>query len=134
MNQETTKSKGLVAAIIIIAVVIVAAAIATPIYLKSLEKDRRTEDVAMAEAIADTVISAADTKQGDIVVGTPVEATPDTVPDMTEQPFAKGSVVGKGEPFIYYYVKQGNSCAIYIGDDRTFNLNNASQAQAYINK
>ena len=138
MNENNTSEKrpkkGLIIAIVIIAILVVLFAIFTPIGMRHLEVNKRTEDVKTAKEIADTVIKSATTKQGDVVVGTPVEARPDTVPNMTEQPFSKGNVVAADEPFIYYYVKQGNSCAIYIGDDRTYNLNNDSQAQLYINK
>ena len=133
MNEETTKSRGLIITIAIIAIIVVAAAIATPIVLRNMEKSNRSDDVKTAQQIADTIIKVA-SSGGDVVVGTPVTAMPDTVPGMTEQPLSKGKTVGKGEPFIYYYVKQGNSCAIYIGEDRQYNLNNESQAQQYINK
>ncbi len=133
MNEENNTKKGTMIAIIVIALIVVAAAIITPIVLHNMEVSNREEDVATAKEIATTIIKGAQEK-ADIVVGTPVAATPDTVPGMSEQPFAKGNVVGKGEPFTYYYVKQGNSCAIYIGDDRSFNLSNESQAQQYVNK
>ncbi|MCR4611918.1 MAG: hypothetical protein K5644_08475 [Lachnospiraceae bacterium] len=132
--NESQKSKGPMVAIIIVAVIVVVLAILTPIILRNMETKNRQEDVKTAKEIADTITKSALNKQGDVVVGTPVEATPDTVPNMTSQPFAKGNAVGKDEPFIYYYVKQGNSCAIYVGDDRTFNLNNETQAQQYVNK
>ena len=132
--SEETKSRGPIIAIVIIALIVVATAIITPIVIWHNEQNNRAEDVATARSIAETVIRSAETKEGDIVVGTPVEATPDTVPGMSVQPYSKGDTVDKEESFIYYYVKQGNSCAIYIGDDRTYNLNNDSQAQQYINK
>ncbi len=136
MNEQNSekKSKALIITIVIISIVVVLFAIFTPMGLRHIEQNKRTEDVKTAKEIADTVTRSALTNQGDVVIGTPIEARPDTVPNMKEQPLSKGNAVATGEPFIYYYVKQGNSCAIYVGDDRTFNLNNEAQANNYINK
>ena len=134
MNEQSNKSKGLIITVVIIALVIVAGAVATPIILKNAEKDRRSEDVKVAQEIADSVLKDASSAQPTIVVGSPVEANPDTVPNMATQPLTPGDAVEKGIPFTYYYVKQGHSCAVYVGNDRTFNLVNESQAQQYINK
>lgn len=132
MNNTSSKAKIII--IVIVSIVVIGMAIAMPIILRNVEIDKRTEDVNIASDIAQTIIESATSGVGDIVVGTPVYATPDTVPDMQEQPFSKGNTVGYDEPFIYYYVKQGGSCAVYVGDDRTYNLNNEIQAQKYINK
>ena len=134
MNEQSKKSKGLIICVVIIALVVVVAAIVTPIYLKSAEKDRRTEDVKMANEIAGSVLKDATSPQPTIIVGSPVEASPDTVPNMSAQPLTEGNTVEKGIPFTYYYVKQGHSCAVYVGNDRTYNLVNESQAQQYISK
>lgn len=134
MREDEKKSKGLIITIVIIALVVVLFAIFTPIGLKHLEEDRRANDVETAATIANRVLSDAASEHPTIVVGTPVTASPDTVPDMDKQPYAEGDAVEKGAPFTYYYVKQGNSVAIYIGDDRTYNLINKSQADQYKNK
>ena len=134
MNEQSKKSKGLITLVVIIALVVVAAAIIAPIWLKSVEKDRRSADIEEARKIEKTVKENALSAQPTIIVGSPVEANSDTVPNMTTQPLTQGNAVEKGIPFTYYYVKQGQSCAVYVGNDRTFNLVNDSQAEQYINK
>lgn len=134
MREDEKKSKGLIVLIVIIALVVVLFAIFTPIGLKHLEENRRCSDIETAKSIANSVLDDAAGGQPTIVVGTPVVANPDTVPKLTTQPYAEGDAVEKGAPFTYYYVKQGNTVAVYIGDDRTYNLINPSQAEQYKSK
>lgn len=134
MREDEKKSKGLIVLIVVIALIVVLFAIFTPIGLKHLEENRRSSDIETAKSIANNVLDDAAGGQPTIVVGTPVVANPDTVPKLTTQPYAEGDAVEKGAPFTYYYVKQGNSVAVYIGDDRTYNLINPSQAEQYKSK
>ncbi len=134
MREDEKKSKGLIVLIVVIALLVVLFAIFTPIGLKHLEENRRANDIATATQIANNVKDDVASGKPTIVVGTPVVANPDTVPKLTTQPYAEGDAVEKGAPFTYYYVKQGNSVAVYIGDDRTYNLINPSQAEQYKNK
>ena len=134
MREDEKKSKGLIVLIVVIALIVVLFAIFTPIGLKHLEENRRANDIATATQIANSVLDDVASGQPTIIVGTPVVANHDTVPNLTTQPYAEGDAVEKGAPFTYYYVKQGNSVAVYIGDDRTYNLINPSQAEQYKNK
>ena len=134
MKEDSKRSKGLIIAVVIVALVVVVAAILLPIGLKSMELNRRKADVEVAKGIKESVLKDAASEHPSIVVGSPVEANQDTVPGMEAQPVTEGSSVEKGIPFTYYFVKQGNSCAVYVGNDRTYNLANASQAEQYINK
>ncbi len=134
MREDEKKSKGLIVLIVVIALIVVLFAIFTPIGFKHLEENRRTNDIETAKSIADKVKSDVASGKANIVVGTPVVANSDTLPELDQQPYAEGDAVEKGAPFTYYYVKQGDSVAVYIGDDRTYNLINPSQAEQYKNK
>ena len=132
-KEDGKKTKAIIALTVIIAMVIVLFAVFTPIGLKHIEQSRRQLDIAKAKEIELSVKNDAKSEHPTIVFGTPVTANPDTVPGLKDEPRTEGDAVEKGIPFTYYYVKQGDSCAVYIGDDRTYNLANESQQEQYLN-
>lgn len=120
--------------IIVVAVIVVALAIFIPVYMSNVEKNKRNNDINNATMISNAVLADAAANRPTIVQGEYREVNVGEPSTMTSIPKSESDVVKANESFIYYYIPSSNTCAVYIGEDRTYNLANATQAISYRDK
>lgn len=133
LNSKYNKGFSLVELIVVIAIMVVLVAVLAPVFTKYVESSRRATDVQNANQIASAVMADVADDNSATKVGAYREVVAGEPSTITETPRAVGDAVSEGSTFTYYIAKGASSCAVYIGDDRTYNLANASQAANYKN-
>ena len=129
-KQKNNKGFSLVELIVVIAIMVVLVAVLAPVFSKYIESSRRSTDVQNANSIAESVLAdVADNAEWYKNLNLAKDASTDPINAEKNKPTAikddivsKGNTVNKGDSFYFVYDSKTNKCAVYVGDDRTYNL------------